>query len=266
MESGLLYVVFNNWICNPETHEMPYKIGITKYSVSDRYYGLGLKMPGKFEIRFAYKLENYAEAEKALGTIFKKNNINGEWYNLDEDDLALIELNCKKMHGKLVTNEIENEIKNQTESENETEPIQGPTGGNGGDVPIDDKEKAYKELREIKPYFEAKGFIMNDPDTNYGKYHDISSIIRSSGKGKIFGFKIVIFGNKCRFEYFTNDKEESKNLEKKSNEIKNLFPNARYSPGRITANEPWGTIRFEITDPREQVFNIIERTRGILGF
>jgi hypothetical protein len=263
MESGLLYVVFNKWICNPETHEMPYKIGITKYSITDRYYGLGLKMPGKFEAKFAYKIENYAEAEKAMGTIFKKNNINGEWYDLNEDDLNLIELNCKKMHGTLVTEEIENEIKKETGHI----PVSGPTGRNGGDVPIDDKEKAYKELREIKSYFDAKGFNMKDPGTAFGKRHYISSIIRSirsSGRRKIFGFAIAIFDNRYEFEYQTNDKEESKNMEEKFNEIRNLFPNATYTPGR--GKEPWGRTRFEITDPREQVFNIIERTRSILGF
>jgi hypothetical protein len=114
MDSGLLYIVYNEWIRDPETRKMPYKIGITKYSVSDRYYGLGLKMPGKFETLFAYKLDNYAEAEKAIGTIFSKNNINGEWYDLDEDDIALIEANCKKMHGKLVTDEIIKEIETET--------------------------------------------------------------------------------------------------------------------------------------------------------
>jgi hypothetical protein len=118
MDSGLLYIVYNEWIRDPETRKMPYKIGITKYSVSDRYYGLGLKMPGKFETLFAYKLDNYTEAEKAIGTIFNKNNINGEWYYLDEDDIALIEANCKKMHGKLVTDEIIKEIRNETEMEN----------------------------------------------------------------------------------------------------------------------------------------------------
>jgi hypothetical protein len=72
MESGVLYVVFNEWIRDPETNEMPYKIGITKNSVHDRYYGLGLKMPGKFETLFAYKLENYTEAEKLIQGILKK--------------------------------------------------------------------------------------------------------------------------------------------------------------------------------------------------
>jgi len=63
MENGILYVVFNEAIRNPNTNERLYKIGITKNSVHDRYYGLGLKMPGKFETLFAYKLEDYSKAE-----------------------------------------------------------------------------------------------------------------------------------------------------------------------------------------------------------
>jgi hypothetical protein len=114
-EVGILYVIFNKWIRNPETNEMPYKIGITKRSVADRYYGLGLKMPGKFETLFAYKLKNYADAEKALGIILNERNINGEWYDLNENNLIFIEATCKQMNGILITEEIENEIQNATE-------------------------------------------------------------------------------------------------------------------------------------------------------
>jgi len=35
MSTGLLYVVFNESIHNPETNKKLYKIGITKNSVSD---------------------------------------------------------------------------------------------------------------------------------------------------------------------------------------------------------------------------------------
>jgi hypothetical protein len=57
MDIGILYVVFNKWIKNPDSNEIPYKIGITRGSVEDRYYGLGLKMPGKFETLFAYEFD-----------------------------------------------------------------------------------------------------------------------------------------------------------------------------------------------------------------
>ena len=59
---GLLYVVYNEWINDPKTSEKAYKIGITKTSVTERYYGLGLVIPGEFETHLAYKIEDYAEA------------------------------------------------------------------------------------------------------------------------------------------------------------------------------------------------------------
>ena len=94
MESGLLYVLFNKWISNPDTDEMPYKIGITKNTVQERYYGLGLKMPGTFETLFAYKIEDYSNAEKYLQGILKKFKVNGEWFNLTQKELNLIKINC----------------------------------------------------------------------------------------------------------------------------------------------------------------------------
>jgi len=118
MESGILYVVYNNWIRDPETDEMPYKIGITKTSVDDRYYGLGLKMPGNFETLFAYKIKDYAKAEQLIHGIFKKFCVNGEWFKLNQKELDLIKANCEIMDGILVTDEINNEIKIETEEEN----------------------------------------------------------------------------------------------------------------------------------------------------
>ena len=114
MESGILYIVFNKWIIDPETNEMPYKIGITKNTVDERYYGLGLKMPGDFETLFAYRIKDYAKAEQSIHSIFNKNCVNGEWFKLNKNDIELIEEICKKMDGKLVTEEIKNEIEYET--------------------------------------------------------------------------------------------------------------------------------------------------------
>jgi len=115
MESGRLYVVFNKWIRNPETNEIPYKIGITKGSVSDRYYGLELKMPGKFETYFAYQLEDYTKAEQYIHGILNKYRENGEWFNISQNELDLIKRNCEAMGGILITDEVENEIEIETE-------------------------------------------------------------------------------------------------------------------------------------------------------
>ncbi|GHV20970.1 hypothetical protein FACS189494_05670 [Spirochaetia bacterium] len=116
MQTGILYVVFNKWIRNPQTNEMPYKIGITKTSVAERYYGLGLKMPGKFETLFAYKLDNYERAEQLIQGILNKYLVNGEWFDLTEKELDLIKLNCETMGGELVTDDIEKEIESETET------------------------------------------------------------------------------------------------------------------------------------------------------
>jgi len=118
MEAGILYVVFNNWIRNPRTNELPYKIGITRNSVYDRYYGLGLKMPGKFETLFAYKFEDCAKAEQVIHGILSKYRENGEWFNISQRELDHIKSTCELMHGILITDEIKNEIEMETGEKN----------------------------------------------------------------------------------------------------------------------------------------------------
>jgi hypothetical protein len=117
MDTGILYVVYNKWICDPETNKIPYKIGITRGTVDDRYYGLGLKMPGKFETLFAYKFDDCANAEKTIHSILNKKRINGEWFDIDQDNLDHIDKTCKLMGGILVTDEVENEIETETGEE-----------------------------------------------------------------------------------------------------------------------------------------------------
>jgi hypothetical protein len=119
MDSGVLYIVYNKWIIDPETKAMPYKIGITSGSVADRYYGLGLKMPGQFETHFAYKIDKYTEAEKSIHNILDKYRINGEWFNLSQKELDLVENICETMGGIIVTEEIKYEIHDETEEEND---------------------------------------------------------------------------------------------------------------------------------------------------
>jgi len=117
MNIGILYVVFNKWINDPETKKIPYKIGITRGSVDDRYYGLGLKMPGKFETLFAYKFDDCSNAEKTIHNILNKKRLNGEWFDIDQSILEHIEKTCELMGGILVTDEVENEIETETEEE-----------------------------------------------------------------------------------------------------------------------------------------------------
>jgi hypothetical protein len=116
MEIGILYVIFNKWIRNPETNEMPYKIGITRGTIEDRYYGLGLKMPGKFETVFAYQFEDCNKTEQLLHGLLNKQRENGEWFTITDEQLKLVRANCELMGGKLVTEEVENEIEIETEN------------------------------------------------------------------------------------------------------------------------------------------------------
>jgi hypothetical protein len=117
MDIGILYVVFNRWISNPETKEIPYKIGITRGSVEDRYYGLGLKMPGEFETLFAYKFDDCAKAEQLIHGILNRKREKGEWFNVNSDEIEIIKTNCEIMGGILVTDEVKSEIKTETETE-----------------------------------------------------------------------------------------------------------------------------------------------------
>jgi rRNA maturation endonuclease Nob1 len=121
MDFGILYVVYNEAIRNPKTNERLYKIGITKNTVSERYYGLGLKMLGKFETLFAYKLDNYEKAEQSIHEIMNKYRENGEWFNLTQKEIDVIKLNCEIMGGENVTDEVNNEINVSNTKENITQ-------------------------------------------------------------------------------------------------------------------------------------------------
>jgi hypothetical protein len=118
MKSGILYVVFNKWIRDPKTGKTPYKIGITATSVEDRYYGLGLKMPGKFETRFAYRFDDCSKAEHIIHKLFDKHKENGEWFSINEKQIDLIKRNCEEaLGGTPVTDEVTDDITAITETE-----------------------------------------------------------------------------------------------------------------------------------------------------
>ncbi|GHT71089.1 hypothetical protein FACS1894110_23620 [Spirochaetia bacterium] len=124
MDSGLVYVVYNEWIRDPVTGKMPYKIGITTGTVDERYYGLGLKMPGEFICYFAYEFDGtYTKVEKTLQNTLNQLNVNGEWFNVNEEALEGIRNVCELAGGKLVTEKIEDEIEmaTQTESKDSTQ-------------------------------------------------------------------------------------------------------------------------------------------------
>lgn len=116
--AGKVYVVHNEWIQNPENGEMPYKIGITVNTIENRYYGLGLKMPGEFVCDFAYEFgEEYSKVEKTLHNMLNQLNVNGEWFNVNEEALDGIRNICELAGGRLITEKIEEEIEKDTGNE-----------------------------------------------------------------------------------------------------------------------------------------------------
>jgi len=144
--AGILYVVFNEWIRNPETNEKPYKIGITRKSVDDRYYGLGLIMPGEFKTLFAYKFDDCAKAEQLIHGILIKKRGKGEWFNIHQKELDHIKATCELMAGILVTDEVQKDINKEIEEEKKK---------------VKRKEDAVAKREEIRQNYKKYGLGFN---------------------------------------------------------------------------------------------------------
>jgi len=117
---GTIYVVHNEWIKDPETGDMPYKIGITKNKVESRFHGLGLKMPGEFECDFAYEFDDeklHAKLEKRIHGLLDLQRLNGEWFICNDTVLNTIEEFCKDFKGKQIIEETENDNPDEIEEE-----------------------------------------------------------------------------------------------------------------------------------------------------
>jgi hypothetical protein len=128
-EVGKVYVVHNDCIQLPNSGDsdgvgMLYKVGRTRNKVSDRYYGLDLKMPGKFICDFAYEFGDgkYKRVENALHDTLSRLRENGEWFHLDDKTLDGIQETCDLMGGTLVAEEEEvvdeSEVRKTTVVEN----------------------------------------------------------------------------------------------------------------------------------------------------
>lgn len=72
-----------------------YKIGMSK-SIHDRTRIFNVKLPIQWDFERVYCLKEYKLLEKFLHSKFESKKINGEWFNLSEEDLKLIEsfYNC----------------------------------------------------------------------------------------------------------------------------------------------------------------------------
>jgi len=81
-------------------------------------------MPGKFETLFAYELKKFKEAERAILEILKPlHHVNGEWFDISQDEIELVETICKTMGGKIVTEEVKQGVEIETEETNEEDDI-----------------------------------------------------------------------------------------------------------------------------------------------
>jgi len=153
---GILYVIYNDWIRSPETNKIIYKIGITRDTIEDRYYGLGLKMPGKFETVFAYKFDDCLKAEQTIHSLFNKCRNNEEWFTITSEQLKILQTNCELMGGMLITNEIKNEVENQTEENDFLE-----DNANENIEVIQKMPDIPQSQSPINPDFPCKVFVFN---------------------------------------------------------------------------------------------------------
>lgn len=70
--------------------EHGYKIGKTK-NYTDRMKIFGVKLPFEWSVHRIYQLNNYHTVETELHNLYDKNNVNGEWFSLTDDDLGKID-------------------------------------------------------------------------------------------------------------------------------------------------------------------------------
>jgi hypothetical protein len=120
---GKLYVVHNECIIDPKTGDMPYKIGITKNTIKERFSNF--KMPSEFVCDVAYEFDDelYKKLEKRIHGLLNLQRLNGEWFICDDKILDNIEKLCKDFNGKLVVDEIEKEILDETEERDDDDDI-----------------------------------------------------------------------------------------------------------------------------------------------
>jgi len=277
--AGILYVIFNKWVNNPETKEMPYKIGITSGTVEDRYYGLGLKMPGEFETLYAYLLENYRQAEKFFHNIFELYQLKGEWFNLTQDQLNFFKSGCEQMKGIDVKNKIEIE-KEPIQKSKENNKKCGKTDSTLSENNIFAEDK--NELNEVSNFFRDKGFDISNSKLAFGKEVYIICYVKGNGTKGVW-FVISKYPDrptthKYRYKFKYETKfihEEIYKLEEKQKIIEKAYPGiSEFKKGKESEKgKGLNKIEFslnqgdlEINARGEEVLNIIEKTRGIIGF
>lgn len=83
---GYVYVVKAVGLINGQ---LPYKIGKTR-NIEDRLAMFGVKLPFNIEIEHVIKTANRHRLEAKLHLHFGHKRLQGEWFDLNEDDLIYI--------------------------------------------------------------------------------------------------------------------------------------------------------------------------------
>jgi len=80
---GFLYII------NQDDTDF-YKIGITKYTVSDRLNQLQIGNPSKLNCLFCSRFHFYRELERILHITLYDKNIRSEWFEISESDINVL--------------------------------------------------------------------------------------------------------------------------------------------------------------------------------
>jgi len=70
-------------------------------------------MPGEFVCDFSYTFDNgkYREVETELQKRLIQTNVNGEWFDLNDEGLEVVHSECKACGGVLNTDDVQKQIK-----------------------------------------------------------------------------------------------------------------------------------------------------------
>ena len=75
-----------------------YKIGYTKRTIQERIKEFKTGNASDFEIVNSFKTNWGSKIESLLHRSYKDKKVNGEWFDLSEQDLSEFTINCQKIH------------------------------------------------------------------------------------------------------------------------------------------------------------------------
>jgi hypothetical protein len=78
-----------------------FKIGISKLKIKDRIQCLQVGNPIPLRCILINYTNNASKIETEIHQLFKKKNMNGEWFNLSDSDMVLIKSKIKELDSKL---------------------------------------------------------------------------------------------------------------------------------------------------------------------